>query len=188
MTEKEIMQKLSETGALLDGHFCLRSGLHSNKYLQAALLLQHTKLASELCGMLADRFRKTQVDVVISPALGGIVVGHEVARHLGTRAIFAEKDEKGALHLRRGFALQPGEKVLIAEDVVTKGGRVQQTYDLVCSLGADVVGIAVLVDRRTEKLDFKVPFESLIRLNLETYKPDECPLCEQKVLLSKPGS
>ena len=141
MNESEILKYMSETGALLDGHFLLRSGLHSDQYFQAALLLQYADIASRLCAEMAKPWAGEQIDVVLSPAIGGIVVGQEVAKALQTRAIFAEKDDQSNLILRRGFTLKPGERVLVAEDVVTKGGRVQQTIDLARSYGAIPVGV-----------------------------------------------
>lgn len=188
MTEAEVLQALESTKALLKGHFVLRSGLHSDRYFQAALVLQHTRLAAQLCAELAARYADTAVDLVISPALGGLVVGQEVGRALGVRAIFAEKDEQSNLVLRRGFTILPGEKVLVAEDVVTKGGRVQQTIDLVRQAKGVVVGVAVMVDRSGGTSPFTVPMHSLVRLNLPTYRPDECPLCRQGVPTEKPGS
>ena len=188
MTETEILGHFVNTGALLDGHFCLRSGLHSNKYFQAALVLQQTRIAAALCGELASHFSGYEAETVISPAVGGIVVGQEVGRSLGVRAIFAEKDEESNLLLRRGFSLKPNEKVLVAEDVITKGGRVQQTVDLVRGWGAEVVGVAVLVDRSDGTIDFGVPVKSLLRLKLATYSPDTCPLCQQNLPIDKPGS
>jgi orotate phosphoribosyltransferase len=188
MTEAEILKILGDTGALLQGHFLLRSGLHSNRYFQAAMVLQHTGAASQLCGALADEFREAGVETVISPAIGGIVVGQEVGRHLGVRAIFAEKDEQSNLLLRRGFSLKPGEKVLVAEDVVTKGGRVQQTVDLVRACGAEIVGVAVVVDRSDGSLDFGAPMKSLLKLDLATYSADTCPMCSQGMPIDKPGS
>ena len=188
MDQHAVLEKLSETGALLSGHFLLRSGLHSDRYFQAALMLQYTGVASQLCGVLAARFRDSGAATVISPAVGGIVVGQEVGRHLGLRAIFAEKDDASSLVLRRGFSLSPGEKVLVAEDVITKGGRVQQTVDLVRGFGAEVVGIAVLVDRSSAPIDFGAPLERLVKLDLPTYEPSVCPLCRRGVPLEKPGS
>ena len=188
MTEQDVLDQFLATKALLQGHFLLRSGLHSDRYFQAALVLQHTRLAASLCAELASRFAGTPVDLVISPAIGGIVVGQEVGRALGVKAIFAEKDEQSNLLLRRGFSLQPGEKVLVAEDVVTKGGRVQQTIDLVRKAGASVVGVAVMVDRSGGTNPFDVPLHCLVRLNLPTYKPEECPLCRRGLAIDKPGS
>ena len=148
MTEQEIVNILKESGALLTGHFQLRSGLHSDRFFQAALLLQYPDKAETVCRHLAEKFSGTEIETVISPAVGGLIVGQEVARALGCRAIFADKED-GQLVLKRGFALRRGEKVLVAEDVVTKGGRVQQTIDLVRSFGAEVVGVAVIVEALT---------------------------------------
>ncbi|MGI6356580.1 MAG: orotate phosphoribosyltransferase [Lentisphaerae bacterium] len=188
MQEAVVLQHLSETGALLEGHFLLRSGLHSDRYFQAALVLQHTVIAAKLCAAMAKAWEGQNIETVISPAIGGIVVGQEVGRSLGVRAIFAEKDEQSNLHLRRGFTLKPGERVLIAEDVITKGGRVQQTIDLVRAYDAIPVGITVMADRSAGGVDFGIPFRSLIELNLPTYEPAECPLCQKGVPIDKPGS
>lgn len=188
MTEAEILKYMSDTGALLDGHFLLRSGLHSDHYFQAALLLQHAEIAGKLCEEMAKTWTDKNIDVVISPAIGGIVVGQEVGKALKTRAIFAEKDDQSNLVLRRGFTLKPGERVLVAEDVVTKGGRVQQTIDLVRSFGAIPVGVTVLVDRSKGDVDFGIPFHSLIKLSLKTYDPADCPICTKGLPLDHPGS
>ena len=177
----------TESGALLEGHFVLRSGLHSGKFFQAALLLQYPELAEKYCSALADKFKDANVEAVISPAVGGLIVGHEVAKALGTRAIFADKQD-GDLVLKRGFSIKPGERVLVAEDVVTRGGRVQQTVELVEKLGGDVVGIAVVVDRSGGDVSFNVPFESIAKLQLETYQPENCPLCANDVPIERPGS
>lgn len=188
MQEQEIFARLMQTGALLEGHFLLRSGLHSNRYFQAALALQYTDIATELCSALAQKYRGRQIDTVISPAVGGIVVGQETGRALGVRAIFAEKDEKDELILRRGFKLSPGERVLVAEDVITRGGRVQQTVELARQHKAQVEGVAVLVDRSKGQIPLDVEVKSLLQLQLDTYQPDECPLCRQGMPLVKPGS
>jgi len=188
MTSGDILQRFLETGALLQGHFLLRSGLHSNQFFQAAQVLQYTQIAAELCEELAKRCRHFGAATVISPAVGGIIVGQEVGRALATRAIFAEKDDNSQLLLRRGFTLSPGEKVLIAEDVITRGGRVQQTLDLVRATGAEVVGIGVIVDRSGGKAQFDVPVISLLELELATYDPEHCPLCQQGIPVEKPGS
>jgi len=188
MDESEIIGYMRETGALLTGHFQLRSGLHSDHYFQAALLLQHTLIAEKLCKVLAEPWQGKDVDVVLSPAVGGLVVGQEVGRALGTRAIFAEKDDASNLLLRRGFVLRPGERVLIAEDVVTKGGRVQQCIDLVRNYGAIPVGVVVVVDRSAGDVDFGIPFQSLIHLNLKTFSPADCPMCRAGEPIDHPGS
>lgn len=188
LTEKEVLRDFAETSALRQGHFVLRSGLHSGQYFQAALLLQHTPRAARLCGELARRFSRVSVDLVISPAVGGIVVGQEVGRALGVRAIFAEKDEQSEMILRRGFEIALGERVLVAEDVITRGGRVQQTLDLVRRHGGTPVGVAVLVDRSGGTVDFGVPTESLAQLELTVFSPESCPLCKQGIPIEKPGS
>ncbi len=188
MERSAIIKDFEDTGALLKGHFLLRSGLHSDQYFQAALLLQHTLIAAKLCAVLAEPWQGKGIETVISPAVGGIVVGQEVGRALGVNAIFAEKDDDSNLLLRRGFSLKPGEKVLIAEDVVTKGGRVQQTIDLVREHGADPIGVAVLVDRSAGDVDFGIPMNSLLKLSLPTYQPAECPMCKNNIPIDKPGS
>src|SRR6267154_5855197 len=143
---EDLLALFRRTGALLDGHFVLRSGLHSREYFQCALLLQHTDIAAKVCGWLADKLRKFDCDAVISPALGGIIVGQEVGRSLGKRHIFTEK-ENGKLALRRGFKIDNGEKFIVVEDVVTRGGRVQETVDIVRAHGGIVTAVGVIVDR-----------------------------------------
>jgi orotate phosphoribosyltransferase len=187
MTEKEILRLCLDSGALLEGHFQLRSGLHSNRFFQAALVLQHPPLAERLCADLAARVRDLGDKTVISPAVGGLIVGQEVARALGVRAIFADKEE-GQLVLKRGFTLAAGEPVLVAEDVVTRGGRVQQTADLVLAHGARPVAIAALVDRSGGAAHFTIPFHALLQLELATYPPESCPLCRAGTPLVRPGS
>ncbi|MCP3964962.1 MAG: orotate phosphoribosyltransferase [Lentisphaerae bacterium] len=187
MTEQEIIKTFIDSKALLEGHFKLRSGLHSNRFFQAALLLQYPDIAEKVCVQLAEKFKDQEIETVISPAVGGLIVGQEVARALGVRAIFADK-ENDELVLKRGFKIKPGEKVLVAEDVVTRGGRVQQTIDLVRSLGGEVVGVAVIVDRSAGKASFDVPHESLLKLELATYDPAECPLCQAGKPIERPGS
>ena len=188
MTEKEIVDILEKSGALLSGHFQLRSGLHSNRFFQAALLLQYPDKAETVCRFVAESFRNSGVETVISPAVGGLIVGQEIARALGCRAVFADKED-GVLVLKRGFTLKKGERVLVAEDVVTKGGRVQQTIDLVRGFGAEVVGVAVLVDRSGGTASFDVPvFKSALKLSLPTFDPAECPLCRQGLPVDRPGS
>lgn len=188
MHESEILKHFADTGALLRGHFQLRSGLHSDQYFQAALVLQHTLIASALCAAMAEPWRGMGIETVISPAVGGIIVGQEVGRALGIRAIFAEKDDASELVLRRGFTFKPGEKVLVVEDVVTKGGRVQQTIDLVRSCGATPVGASAMVDRSSAPIDFGVPFRALLKLSLCTWQPSECPLCRKGIAIDHPGS
>ena len=187
MTEKEILQSFLDAGALLEGHFKLRSGLHSNRFFQAALLLQYPDVAQKLCSVLASKFSDKNISAVISPAVGGLIVGHELAKALGVRAIFADKED-GELILKRGFSIEKGERVLIGEDVITRGGRVQQTVDLVRELGGEVAGIAVIVDRSMGSAVFDIPHASLMQLELETYDPESCPLCKQGMSIMRPGS
>ena len=185
---KEILDLFRQTDALLDGHFMLRSGLHSRQFFQCAILLQHTKIAERVCGMLAGKLRSIGSDSVISTALGGIIVGHEVARHLGKRHIFVEKEE-GKLVLRRGFRIKPGERFIVAEDVVTRGGRVQETIDIVKAHGGIVVAAATLVDRSGNATpDFGCDFVSLIKLDVETFAPDNLPPDLATTVATKPGS
>ncbi len=187
MEQSDIIKMLEDTGALLDGHFKLRSGLHSNRFFQAALVFQYPDVAAKICAELANKIGDVQVDTVLAPALGGVIVGYEFARTLGVRSVFAEKENDG-LVLRRGFKFSPGEKVFIAEDVITRGRRVQQTIDLAREHGAEVVGVGVVVDRSGGKASFDVPLTSLVKLQLETYPPEECQLCKSGLSLDTPGS
>jgi orotate phosphoribosyltransferase len=187
MNPTEILELFRSTHALLDGHFLLRSGLHSRQYFQCALLLQHTQIAARVCGALAEKLRAVDAAQVISPALGGIIVGHEIARALGKPHIFAEKEE-GKLVLRR-FQIDPGTSFIVAEDVVTRGGRVQETIDIVRAHGGKVAAVAALVDRSGGSLpDFGCPFISLTRLEVEAFEPDRLPPDLAAMPLTKPGS
>ena len=184
----DLLSLFRQTGALLDGHFVLRSGLHSRQFFQCALLLQHTAIAADVCGRLAEKLRAFPCDAVISPALGGIVVGQEVGRSLGKRHIFAEKDPKG-LVLRRGFQITANERFVVAEDVVTRGGRVQETIDIVRAHGGIVAAVGVIVDRSGGKRpDFGCPFVSLIEMNVETFEADKLPPDLVGSTAIKPGS
>lgn len=185
---EDLLALLRQTGALLDGHFILRSGLHSRQFFQCALLLQHTEIAAKVCGQLADKLRRLECDSVVSPALGGIIVGHEVGRALGKRHIFVEK-EAGGLVLRRGFEIRPNERFIVAEDVVTRGGRVQETVDIVHAHGGRVVGIGVIVDRSGgQRPDYGCPFVSLVEMNVETFSADKVPPDLATIPAVKPGS
>jgi orotate phosphoribosyltransferase len=184
----DLLALFRQTGALLDGHFVLRSGLHSRQFFQCALLLQHTGVAAQVCGQLADKLRDLECDTVISPALGGIIVGQELGRSLGKRHIFAEK-EAGGLVLRRGFKISPNEKFVVAEDVVTRGGRVQETIDIVRQHSGIVTGVGVIVDRSGRNLpDYGCPFRSLISMNVETFAADNLPPDLREIPAIKPGS
>src|SRR4029434_26730 len=185
---EELLSLFRKTGALLDGHFVLRSGLHSREYFQCALLLQHTQIAAKVCGWLADKVRQFDCETVISPALGGIIVGQEVGRSLGKRHIFVEKDE-GKLVLRRGFQILPNEKFVVVEDVVTRGGRVQETIDIVHAHGGIVSAVGVIVDRSGKsKPNFGCPFVSLVEMSVETFPEDKLPPSLAKIPAVKPGS
>jgi orotate phosphoribosyltransferase len=185
---EDLLALFRKTRALLDGHFVLRSGLHSRQYFQCAILLQHTNVAERVCNMLADKLRAFECDAVISPALGGIIVGQEVGRALGKRHIFLEK-ENGKLALRRGFKIDNGEKFIVVEDVVTRGGRVQETIDIVRAHGGVVVAVGVIVDRSgNAKPNFGCPFISLVELTVENFEPDNLPPDLAKIPAQKPGS
>jgi orotate phosphoribosyltransferase len=187
MTEAEVLTIFRRSGALLEGHFRLSSGLHSPGYLQCALVLQHPREAEALGAALGNLVRGLGVQTVMSPALGGVVIGQEVGRALGVRAIFAERAD-GSLTLRRGFALDPGERVLIVEDVVTTGGSTRETMDVARAAGAVVVGACAIVDRSGGRQGLDVPFHALLPMDVTTYQPDDCPLCQQGIAVVKPGS
>jgi orotate phosphoribosyltransferase len=185
---EDFLALFRKTGALLDGHFILRSGLHSREYFQCAILLQHTDIAAQVCEQLADKLRGFDCDTVISPALGGIIVGQEVGRSLGKRHIFVEKED-GKLVLRRGFQISPNEKFIVVEDVVTRGGRVQETIDIVRGHCATVTAVGVIVDRSGQtKPDFGCPFVRLIEMNVETFPADNLPPDLAAIPAVKPGS
>jgi orotate phosphoribosyltransferase len=174
-------------GALHEGHFKLSSGLHSSGYLQCALVLQHPKPAESLGRALAEKLGGLGATVVLSPALGGLIIGHEVARALGVRAIFAERAD-GVLTLRRGFTLAPNDRVVVIEDVVTTGGSTRETMAVATAAGATVVGAGAVIDRSGGAPGLDVPFEALATLELPTYQPDSCPLCKAGTPVTKPGS
>ncbi|MEK6303942.1 MAG: orotate phosphoribosyltransferase [Acidobacteriota bacterium] len=184
---ERLLAIFQETGALLEGHFQLTSGLHSPRYLQCALVLQHP-LRAEWIGMaISSRFGDERVSAVVAPAIGGIIVAYETARALGTRALFSER-EAGVMTFRRGFRLDPGERVLVVEDVVTTGGSTRETIDAVRSAGGLVVGAASVVDRSGGAVDLGVRREALLTLEVPAYEPAECPLCKQGTPAIKPGS
>jgi orotate phosphoribosyltransferase len=185
----DVLDLFRKTGALLNGHFVLRSGLHSRQFFQCALLLQDAAAASHVCGLLAEKLKPFQATTVISPAIGGIIVGQEVARHLRKRHIFAEKDGSGGLVLRRGFTIGPDETFLVAEDVVTRGGRLLETIRIVQNHGGIVVAAGSIVDRSGGSLpDLGCPFVSLVQMNVETFEPDNLPPDLLSVPAIKPGS
>jgi orotate phosphoribosyltransferase len=190
MTRDELLDLFRRSGALLEGHFRLTSGLHSPGYLQCALVLQHPRDAEALGAALASRTRELAPSVVLSPALGGVVIGQEVGRALGVRAIFAERQD-GALTLRRGFSLDDRDRVLVVEDVWTTGGSTRETMEVARAAGAQVVGAASIVDRSpssSARADLGVPFAALLQIDLPTYESSACPLCAQGIPVVKPGS
>ena len=191
MNDKTLLETFEKTSALLNGHFELRSGLHSNQFFQCALLLQYPRIAGEVCEALVEKIKATlgelEIDTVIAPALGGISVGHEVGRALGVRFVFVEKDVQGDLLMRR-FKMNKGERFLVAEDVITRGGRVQETVDIVKAHGGIVQAIGVLVNRSGGKAQFDAPLVSLLEMEPVTWEPSECPLCKQGQPLVHPGS
>ncbi|SNR80191.1 orotate phosphoribosyltransferase [Desulfurobacterium atlanticum] len=191
LTEEEIKEIFLKTDAFLEGHFLLSSGLHSPYYLQCAKVLQYPEFAEILCREIGDKVKEldVEIDFVIAPAIGGIIVSYETARHLGVRGIFAERKDGVNLILRRGFEIKPGEKALVVEDVVTTGKSTKETMEVVKSCGGEVVAVASLVDRSGGSVDFGVPFVTLWSLEVPAYKPESCPICrEGKIPLEKPGS
>lgn len=186
ISKDEMLRIFQETGALMSGHFLLTSGLHSPQYFQCALLLQYPEHTTRLCGELANAFSGTEIDVVIAPAIGGIVVAQEAGRIFNKRSIFAER-ESGIMSLRRGFSIHPGEKVLVTEDVITTGGSVKEVVDLVKGNQGTVVGIGVIVDRSGGKFRADVPLVSLLQMDVVVHQPDECPLCKKGIPVVKPG-
>lgn len=187
MTESEIMHLLEQTGAYLEGHFLLTSGRHSDRYFEKFRVLEHPQHAERLCKELARRFQDVSVDVVIGPAVGGIILAYETARHLGARAIFVER-EAGRMRLRRGFAIEPGEKVLVVEDVVTTGGSVREVVDLVEHTDSQIQGVGILMDRSGGTIDLGYRLEALVTLDIQSYDPRDCPLCQQGIPITQRGS
>ncbi len=187
MNNQEILQIFQKSNALLNGHFLLTSGRHSNQYFQCALVLQYAEYNEIICAMIANHFKNTEIDVVISPAIGGIVVGQEVARQLGKKSIFAEREDK-TLTLRRGFQIEEGKKYLVCEDVVTTGGSVFEVIDIVKNNGGIVAGVGFIVDRSNNKVKFDVPQFSTLQLEVVSFSPEDCPLCKQNIPVIKPGS
>lgn len=187
LTKKRINEILENSGVLQTGHFLLTSGKHSNKYLQCAKMFQHPDFSAEISKDLAEKFEGYDVDIVIGPAIGGIILAYEVARHLEVRALFAER-ENGRMTLRRGFEIMPGSKVLVVEDVITTGGSVKEVVELVRSVGGEVVGVGCVADRSGGKALFDAPFKSIIKIEIDAYEPEECPMCKSGSIPVKPGS
>jgi orotate phosphoribosyltransferase len=187
MHQDAVLALFRQSGALLEGHFRLSSGLHSGGYLQCALVLQHPAHAEALGRALGQALQSLRATVVLSPALGGLIIGHEVGRTLGVRAIFAERQD-GVLTLRRGFGLSAGDRVVVIEDVVTTGGSTRETMAVAQASGATVVGAGAVIDRSGGSPNLGVPFSSLVTLSLPTYQPEACPMCQAGQPVVKPGS
>lgn len=185
MTREEILQIFRETGVMLEGHFLLTSGRHSDKYMQCARLFQYPDVAEKFAKELAGKF--SGVDLVAGPAIGGIILAYEVSRQMGVRNVFAERDN-GIMTLRRGFEIPQGARVLVVEDVVTTGGSVREVMGLVRQLGGEIAGVGSIVDRSDGKVDFGVPFEAVLPMEVVSWEADKCPLCRERWPLVKPGS
>lgn len=184
----DVLSLFKESQAIMHGHFVLTSGLHSDTYMQCAKLFEHGDISQKLCAMAAEKTAKYKADVIVSPAVGAIIFGYELAKQLGIPNMFAERDKTGEFALRRGFELKRGSKVIIAENVVTTGGSVKEVIDLVGKLGSEVVAVVEVVDRSGGKVDFGVPNESLLQVEVKTYEQADCPLCKQGTPAVKPGS
>lgn len=188
LTSEEVMGILKETGALKEGHFRLTSGLHSRHYVQCSQLLKFPRTAEKVCAALAEKFVDQKPDVVVGPAIGGILVAYEVARALDVPALFAER-ENGVMTLRRGFVVEPGQKVLVTEDVFTTGGSAQEVIELLQAMGAEVISACSIIDRTAgNTVKLKVPYQSLIKFEFETYEVEHCPMCKEGTPAIKPGS
>lgn len=187
MDKKQLLDLYEAKGALLKGHFLLSSGRHSDQYLQSALILQYPDIAEQLGKALAEKFKGIEIDVVVGPAMGGIIVAHETARALGVRALFTERVD-GMVSLRRGFSLREGERALICEDVVTTGKSVKEVIALLESLKVEIAGVGFLVDRSNGETSFGYQAQALLTLDVTSYDPDDCPLCRRGIPYIKPGS
>ncbi len=187
LTKDQILDIFRESGALLEGHFILTSGLHSASYFQCARVFQYPDHAESLCRDLANRFKNQKIDTVVSPAVGGIVTGYETARILGVRSIFTERVD-GHMTLRRGFTVSSGERVLVVEDVTTTGGSVEEVIQVMQRHDVVVAGVGAVVDRSGGIIDFGVPYEALLEMKVETFLPDACPMCDKGSQAVKPGS
>lgn len=187
LTKDQVIEIFKKSGALLEGHFRLTSGRHSDKYMQCAQVLQYPEYTAQLCGEIANYFKEMQVDVVIGPAMGGIIVAYEVGRALGVKTIFTER-ENGAMTLRRNFQVKPGEKVLVVEDVVTTGGSVKEVINVVKEQGGEVIGVGLLVDRSNGQVDFGVPTKPVLQMEVVSWEAEDCPLCKEGLPVIKPGS
>jgi len=182
-----IIETFLNCEALLEGHFLLSSGLHSNRYLQCAKVLQYPEISGKLGELIAEKFSDTEIDVVVGPAMGGVIIAQEVGRALNKKTIFSER-ENGKMTLRRGFEITKGEKILIVEDVITTGGSAKEVGEMLAERGANVVGYASIIDRSAGKANFPAPFRALEKVEVETFDPETCPLCSAGTKAIKPGS
>jgi len=188
LSKEQASQIFTASGALLEGHFRLTSGRHSNRYMQCAQVLQYPEYTEQLAIHIAEKFRDDKIDLVIGPAMGGIIVAYEVARQLKVPSMFCERQD-GQMALRRGFQIKPESRVLVVEDVVTTGGSVVEVMDVVRELGGVIAGVAVLVDRSAGKVDFGVKTEAVLTMDIESWEADDCPICKEGILpVVKPGS
>lgn len=187
LTDAQILETFKRTEGILHGHFLLTSGRHSDTYMQCAKLFADPKESEMLCGELAERLKEFKPDVVVSPAVGGIIMGYEVARKLGVKNLFAERAD-GKMTLRRGFKLDKGQRVIVVEDVVTTGGSVKEVVELCREAGCDVAAVASIVDRSNGKVEFGVPYRALLTMEVKSYEVSDCPLCKDGNAPYKPGS
>jgi len=187
LTQEEIIRLFKEKEVMLEGHFLLTSGRHSDKYMQCARLFQYPDVSEAICKQLAEQFAGLQVDLVAGPAIGGIIMAYEMSRQLGVKNIFAER-ENGVMTLRRGFEVPKGARVLVTEDVVTTGGSVKEVIELIRSLGGEVVAVGSVVDRSNGAVDFGVPYKAVLTMEVTSFAPEECPLCASGIPAVKPGS
>ena len=185
MLDDKLLALMKNTGVLMEGHFLLTSGRHGDRFLQCSQLLQYPEYTAEICKLIAKPFENSNITAVIGPAMGGVILAYETARALKARALYAEPVD-GKMDLRRGFKLFENDRVLVVEDAVTTGGSVQKVLDLLEKLNADVIGVSVFINRSGGKIDFGLPSYSLIKMNIDSYDPETCPLCKAGVPLQKP--
>ncbi len=186
LNRSNLFELLKETGVIMDGHFLLTSGRHSARFLQCSQLMQYPEHAEKVCRLVAAPFTEKQIHTVIGPAMGGVIMAYETARALGARALFAERTEDGLMALRRGFRVEAGERILVVEDAVTTGGSVRKVLDLLEKAGAEIAGVSIMIDRTAGNLKFDVPVHSLISMEIESFTPQECPLCRDGIPLYRP--